>query len=189
MEMFELDREVHQERLPSECSLNSPLNLSLSLQLFGRLAPKTEHIRYQAGRIKRWLARQYQLVHLRELEIDSTRIQGYLIPHLLKTQSNELGSSVMKNWGMVSKYYLSLGYTLPPKDKFEFREVAPYWNLASQLREVTLESQKVDARGKGKRKLYQVEDVEFEFKEGVVVIRAGPDGLLNEFLGGQSLGQ
>nr|CAA08837.1 polymerase [Viral hemorrhagic septicemia virus 07-71] len=189
MEMFELDREVHQERLPSECSLNSPLNLSLSLQLFGRLAPKTEHIRYQAGRIKRWLARQYQLVHLRELEIDSTRIQGYLIPHLLKTQSNELGSSVMKNWGMVSKYYLSLGYTLPPKDKFEFRELLPYWNLASQLREVTLESQKVDARGKEKRKLYQVEDVEFEFKEGVVGDSRG-SGWTPELisLGGQSLG-
>nr|QKG27769.1 polymerase [Viral hemorrhagic septicemia virus] len=188
MEMFELDREVHQERLPSECSLNSPLNLSLSLQLFGRLTPKTEHIRYQAGRIKRWLTKQYQIVHLKELEIDSTRIQGYLIPHLLETQSSELGSSVMKNWGMISKYYLSLGYTLPPKDKFDFREVAPYWNLASQLREVTLESQKVDVRGKGKRKLYQVEDVEFEFKEGVVVICAGPNGLLNEFLGGKTLG-
>ncbi|BCV68596.1 RNA-dependent RNA polymerase [Carpione rhabdovirus] len=183
MDFFEFDEEVKQERLPAECSLNSPLNLSLSLQLFGRLPPQTENIRRQSNRIKKHLRDLHPELRLEDLHIDSTRLQSGLIPHLLSLQTNSFNSSLFDNWGILSNYYKSLDYSLPAASEFDFEAVADYWNVATLMRDMILSSQKIK-----KRKLndtrYQIGDVEFEFFQGVVFVRPGPEGLHEGYLAG-----
>ncbi|AAD56771.1 polymerase protein [Snakehead rhabdovirus] len=186
MEFFDLDLEVSQERLPAECSLNAPLNLSLSLQLFGRIEPKTENIRRQSRRITKVLRERHNGYRLQDLIIDSTRTQANLIPHLVSSASGDLNTPILEHWEMLSKYYQSLGYSLPSLDKFDFKESAGYWNAACSFRDMLLKSQKVEKKV-NKQQTYVIYDITFEFVEGVVFIHGGEDGFNDGFLAGGAI--
>nr|QPB44639.1 L protein [Infectious hematopoietic necrosis virus] len=169
MDFFDLDIEIKQERLPAECSLNSPLNYSLSAQLTDRMTPRTENVRRQRERLRSHMREHFRVKDLSTLDNDSTRLHARLTEDLITIQSPEIDSSVLENWPPLKSYYASLDYTLPEKTAFKWEHAAPYWNLFAQLRAILLQSQKIKKQETGTRELYSCGPLQIEFVEGVVL--------------------
>nr|WNS50126.1 RNA polymerase [Novirhabdovirus hirame] len=169
MDFFDLDIEIKQERLPAECSLNSPLNISLSSQLTDRMTPQNENIRRQRERIRTHTKTHFRIKLLSKLDNDSTRLHARLTEDLIKLQHLEVDSPVFDNWALLTSYYAALDYTLPERASFDWGQAAPYWNLYTQLRTILLQSQKIRKKDREVREIYSCGPLRLEFVEGMVL--------------------